>query len=130
MRIKMSGTYYLWDFEEAIDLIIQTLEINQIDELRSVSLEFQPYDHCTLVDFGDQECGAPFRIVRNEGRRTRKFKVVSPRFLPEAKSRPVFSGPIIAPAPLKKSATLQAFFGMLKNAKAIAVAERVNGESA
>lgn len=124
MRIEMSGSFYLWDFEEAIDLIIQTLEMNQIDEIRSVSLEFQPYDHCTLVDFEDQECGAPFRILRNQGRKTRKFKVVSPRLLPETKSRPVFSGPLIMPPPAKKSATLQNFFGMLGNAKVDAMTKR------
>ncbi len=123
MRVRMSGSYYLHEFEEAIDLVIQTLSVNHIDEVRSITLDFQPYSCCSPVVFQDEECGAPFQILRHEKRTIQKFKVASHRLLPETRSRPVFSGSIIAPAPLKRSATLEAFFGMLRNAKAEEITE-------
>lgn len=89
MRIKMAGAYLLYEFGDAVDCIVQSLEQNGISELRGVSIYCQPFSGDQLVEFEDHECGAPFQILRYNGRRRRKFELISPRLQPEHDGMPV-----------------------------------------
>lgn len=82
MRIKMAGAYTTYEFLDAMDCIVQSLEVNGMQEIRGVNLYLQPYRYGRAIDFEDQETGAPFVLVKFEGRETRKFKRTSPRVVP------------------------------------------------
>lgn len=84
MRIKMSGSYSIYNFDEAIDCIIQVLQHNGVDELRAVSIYFTPFSASCEIHFDDQVCGAPFQILRYMGSRHRTYKRISSRLVPES----------------------------------------------
>ncbi|MCW2393744.1 MULTISPECIES: hypothetical protein [unclassified Sphingobium] len=78
----MSGSYSIYDFQDAMDCIIQTLRLNGVRELRSVNIYLRPHDGDKELSFTDQETGAPFNILKYGGRKEREFRVISPRFGP------------------------------------------------
>lgn len=83
VRIKMSGAYSTYEFEEAIDCIMRALEQNSVNELRAVSIYFTPISSGVELKFEDQFCGAPFKLLRYMGHRRKSFRSTSPRLLPE-----------------------------------------------
>jgi hypothetical protein len=90
MRIKMAGGYCLFEFQDAVDCIVQALKHNGVDELRSVNIYLQPFGSSgEPIHFDDQETGAPFQILTYQGARSREFHVTSPRLQPEREARPV-----------------------------------------
>lgn len=89
VRIKMAGAYSIWEFEDAVDCILQSLAKNGVNELRSVNIYCQPFAGDQAIEFDDQECGAPFQMLRYNGRRQRAFSVTSPRLQPEREAIPV-----------------------------------------
>ena len=82
MRIKMAGAYTTYEFLDAMDCIVQSLKVNGMEEIRGANLYLQPYRYGRVIDFEDQETGAPFVLLRFEGRKTLKFKRSSPRIIP------------------------------------------------
>lgn len=82
MRIKMSGQYRPHDFQDAIDAIVQTLVANGITEFRGAYLYLKTFRDGRIVEFEDQETGAPFEILEFRGRETREFKRYSHRVTP------------------------------------------------
>lgn len=82
MRIKMSGLYRPHEFQDAIDCIVQTLVANGMSEIRSANLYISPFRDDRALEFADQETGAPFELLKFEGREQREFEVRSPRVRP------------------------------------------------
>ena len=82
MRIKMAGAYTTYEFLDAMDCIVQSLKVNGMEEIRGANLYLQPFRYGRLLDFQDQETGAPFVLVEFQGREKRNFKTRSPRFRP------------------------------------------------
>lgn len=82
MRIKMAGAYTTYEFLDAMDCIVQSLEANGLQEIRGANLYLQPFRYGRLLEFEDQETGAPFTLIKFEGREKRKFKIRSPRIRP------------------------------------------------
>lgn len=79
----MAGAYWLHEFEEAIDCILQSLRRNGVNELRSINLYLQPFGGGEHIEFDDQETGLPFEILKYQGPRRRKYERSSPRLQPE-----------------------------------------------
>ena len=82
MRIKMAGAYTTYEFLDAMDCIVQSLEANGLQEIRGANLYLQPFRYGRLLEFEDQETGAPFVLMRFEGRDLREYKTRSPRLRP------------------------------------------------
>lgn len=82
MRIKMSGQYRPHEFQDAVDCIVQSLVANGINEIRSANLYLNAYRDDCEIQFADQETGAPFKLLKFEGREQREFKTLSPRMQP------------------------------------------------
>lgn len=90
MRIKMAGGYGLFEFQDAVDCIVQALKHNGVDEIRSVNIYLHPFGGSgEPIHFDDQETGAPFQILTYRGGRSQEFRVTSPRLQPEREARPV-----------------------------------------
>ncbi|MEJ5977618.1 hypothetical protein WG901_13295 [Novosphingobium sp. PS1R-30] len=83
MRIKIAGAYSLWEFEDALDRIVQSLRSNGVSHLRAINLYLSPFRANTKLIFEDQETGRPFEVMHYAGSRRREFAVVSPRLQPE-----------------------------------------------
>lgn len=72
-----------------MDAIVQTLVQNGADEFGASYLYFQPYREGRQLNFGDQETGAPFRLLDFNGEwKVRELKVCSPRLLPGSEEPP------------------------------------------
>lgn len=82
MRIKMSGQYRPHEFQDAVDCIVQALVANGMNEIRSANLYINAYRGDQELVFSDQETGAPFKLLKFEGRDLREFKTLSPRIQP------------------------------------------------
>lgn len=82
MRIKMSGQYRPHDFQDAVDCIVQALVANGMNEIRGANLYINAYHGDQELVFSDQETGAPFKLLKFEGRDRRQFRVLSPRIQP------------------------------------------------
>lgn len=84
MRIKMSGQYRPHEFQDAVDCIVQALVANGMNEIRSANLYINAFHNDRQLEFADQETGAPFKLLKFEGRDQRQFKTFSPRVQPIA----------------------------------------------
>ncbi|WOE74048.1 hypothetical protein [Alterisphingorhabdus coralli] len=78
----MSGAYSAHEFLDAVDCIVQTLVANGMDEIRSANIYINPYRHCELLAFHDQDMGKEFQLLDYQGRRKREFVRMSPRVQP------------------------------------------------
>lgn len=114
MRIKMTGAYNLYAFEEAMDGIVQSFRSNSVHELRSINIDLQPFCHDRLVEFEDLETGGRVKNLVYHGSRRREFKIVSPRLQPEREAQPIaavirkFEGP-------PPQGNIEQFIGLLED---------------
>ena len=113
MRIKMAGAYRLHEFQEAVDHILASLKHNGVDQLRGVNIYLQLFGRGEHIEFDNQECGAPFEILRYAGPRRRGFQPISPRLQPEPEAR---QATVVIPSPPEQprpEGDIESFIGLL-----------------
>ena len=90
MRIKMEGTYSLYEFLEAMDRIAQSLRGNGVTQIRGANLYFHPFYYEHSISYSDMEGNSietlthhnRYAEARCKGDLNYVFEVVSPRLQP------------------------------------------------